>query len=150
MLETRLIHCGVTYPVLCLTLLALLTSPQEDKGRDSHYTTTVLCSTIGPQAKTPLGPRLRYVTTTPDLVIGYTTARALSVLSALPHATLCLLNLRIRNFTTCLSFSLTIHFSLNKDKISWATFLIDMGAARSFFPVARVADRQVQPSILTS
>ena len=36
------------------------------------------------------------------------------------------------------------------DKISGATFLIDTGAARSIFPVARVADRQVQPSILTS
>ena len=39
---------------------------------------------------------------------------------------------------------------LKVDKISGATFLIDSGAARSLFPVARVANQQVQPSILTS
>ena len=65
-------------------------------------------------------------------------------------ATLCPLDLIIRNFTTCLSFPLTIHFFFKVDKISGATFLIDTGAARSIFPVARVADRQVHPSILTS
>ena len=59
------------------------------------------------------------------------------------------LGLRIRTFTTCLfSFNDPLFFKV--DKLSAATFLIDAGAARSLFTVARVADQQLQPSILTS